>query len=57
MAGGGAYRGWTSAGVQYSNTSHAKQGDMGSVVLPARDTGVVWKAGEVVEVAWTMRTK
>ena len=57
MAGGGVYRGWNGAGVQYKNTTHAIQGELGSVVLPVRDTGVVWKAGEVVEVSWTMRTK
>jgi len=45
MAGGGAYRGWTSAGVQYQNTTHAKQGDMGSLVLPARDTGITGRQG------------
>jgi len=56
MAGGGVYRGWNGAGVQYKNTTHAIQGELGSVVLPVRDTGVVWKAGEVVEVSWTMRT-
>jgi hypothetical protein len=56
MAGGGYFQSWTAAGVQYKNTTHAKQGDMGSKVLPPRDTGVIWGAGEVVEVSWTMRT-
>jgi hypothetical protein len=56
MAGGGVYRGWTSAGVQYRNTTHARQGDKGSEVLPPRDTGIVWRAGSIVEVSWTMRT-
>ena len=74
-AGGGLFQKWTSAGIQYKNTTHAKQvssgrnggivradavyavqGDLGSAVLPPRDTGVVWKAGDVVEASWVMRT-
>lgn len=55
-AGGGYFKKWTSAGVQYRNTTHAVQGDLGSVVLDRRETGTVWKAGEVVEASWTMRT-
>lgn len=38
----------------YVNTTHAKLGDRGSEVLPAMKTGTVWKAGSVVEVAWTI---
>lgn len=49
--GGGA-----AAGIRYQNTSHAKQGDMGSAVLPPRPTGTVWKAGGLADVSWTMRT-
>lgn len=48
--------GAASAGVRYKNTTNAKQGDHGSQTLPARDTGMVWTAGELAEVSWTMRT-
>lgn len=40
-------------GIHYTNTTHAKHGDRGSL-LPRRDTGIVWTAGDVVEVSWTM---
>ena len=43
-------------GVRFQNTSFAKQGDLGSAVLPARPTGTVWKAGDTAEVSWTVRT-
>ena len=65
MAGGSPWAigapGWgpggsASAGVRYMNTSHAKQGDRGSEVLPETPTGTVWVAGSLVEVSWTMRT-
>ena len=48
--------GAASAGVRYMNTTHAKQGDKGSVVLPETPTGTVWVADSLVEVSWTMRT-
>lgn len=38
----------------YVNTSHAKLGDKGTDVLPKKPTGVIWKAGQVYEVAWTI---
>ena len=41
-------------GAVYQNTSHAKEGDLGSQ-LPHLPSGVVWKAGDVVEVAWTLQ--
>ena len=62
MAGGSPWAigapGWApggaaSAGVRYQNTSHAKQGDRGSQVLPAAPSGTTWKAGELAEVSWT----
>ena len=34
---------------------HAKQGDLGSKVLPPNPTGVVWKAGGTVETKWNIR--
>lgn len=42
-------------GADYVNTTHAKQGDAGSVVLPKHDSGTVWTAGEVVEVSYTIQ--
>eukprot|EP00746_Dinoflagellata_sp_MGD_P067438 gnl/MRDRNA2_/MRDRNA2_27840_c0_seq1.p1 gnl/MRDRNA2_/MRDRNA2_27840_c0~~gnl/MRDRNA2_/MRDRNA2_27840_c0_seq1.p1 ORF type:complete len:377 (+),score=54.29 gnl/MRDRNA2_/MRDRNA2_27840_c0_seq1:53-1183(+) len=53
---GWAPGGAASAGVRYKNTTHAKQGDLGSKVLPPQPSGTVWTAGELVEVSWTMRT-
>merc|ERR1712076_50189 len=41
-------------GATYVNTSHAKQGDLGSVQLPRTSTGTVWKAGAQVEVSWNI---
>jgi len=43
------------AGVRYRNTTHARQGDLGSKVLPPAPSGTVWTAGELVEVSWTVR--
>ena len=43
-----------SFGGIYVNTTNAKLGDLGSKVLPKMPTGVTWKAGSVVEVAWTI---
>lgn len=65
MAGGSPWSigapGWApggaaAAGVRYMNTTYAKQGDLGSKVLPPAPSGTVWTAGELVEVSWTMRT-
>jgi hypothetical protein len=41
-------------GAQYTNTTHAKVGDFGSK-LPNVPSGVAWKAGSVVDVAWTLQ--
>lgn len=38
----------------YVNTSNAKLGDRGTEVLPPMPTDTVWRAGSVVEVAWTI---
>eukprot|EP00937_MAST-01D_sp_MAST-1D-sp2_P003072 g3072.t1 len=43
-------------GVRFRNTSHAVQGDRGSLVLPARPTGTTWARGALAEVSWTVRT-
>jgi hypothetical protein len=57
---GGAPRpaGSWSAGVHYQNTTHARQGDMGSKVLrpAAGGSTTVWTAGELAEVSWGIRT-
>mmetsp|Transcript_48428 Transcript_48428/g.134237 ORF Transcript_48428/g.134237 Transcript_48428/m.134237 type:complete len:262 (-) Transcript_48428:277-1062(-) len=42
-------------GAEYVNTTNAKIGDLGSATLPAHDSGVVWKAGTEVEVAWALQ--
>ena len=44
-------------GVRFMNTSHASQGDKGSVVLPpVAPSATVWTAGALAEVSWTVRT-
>ena len=43
-------------GVRFQNTSLAQQGDLGSSVLPTRNTNTTWVAGELAEVSWTVRT-
>ena len=41
-------------GAQYYNTSHASQGDHGTKVLKPAPSGVVWTAGDTVEVSWAI---
>ena len=53
MAGGRAL-GPGGHGAVYANTTHARQGDLGSQVLGALETGTSWKAGETVEVSWAI---
>ena len=36
----------------YNATVHAKQGDLGSVVLHYRPSGTVWKRGSVAAARW-----
>jgi len=43
------------AGADYMNTVNAKTGDLGSKVLKSRPSNTVWKAGDVVEVAWVQK--
>lgn len=40
---------------RYIDTPNAQQGDIGSKVLPAMPTGVVWARGETVEAKWSIR--
>ena len=51
---GGVYQwqGPAAAGGDYQPTDNAVRGDLGSM-LPKRESGTVWTAGEEVEVAWT----
>jgi len=46
-------QGFGAAGADYMNTSLAKQGDLGSQ-LPPMPAQASWKAGSLVEVAWTV---
>ena len=41
--------------LSYIDTANAKQGALGSEVLPPAPTGVVWKAGTEVNATWTVR--
>lgn len=53
MAGGHKPPEGTFGGI-YVNTTHAKLGELGSQVLPELKSGTVWRAGDVVEVAWVV---
>jgi hypothetical protein len=44
----GSYKATPGKG-EFTNTTYAKLGDLGSQVLPKYDTGAVWEAGSVVE--------
>ena len=44
--------GAAAAGVRYQNTTHARQGDLGSKLPPA-PSGTVWVAGGLAEVSWS----
>jgi hypothetical protein len=50
MAGGAPV--WRHTALSFYDTQNAKQGDLGSEVLPRNPTGVVWTAGETVETKW-----
>ena len=53
MAGGGPKN--MGGEAKYSPTRFAQVGALGSRVLPAAPTGVVWKAGSVVTAKWSIR--
>mmetsp|Transcript_25476 Transcript_25476/g.76811 ORF Transcript_25476/g.76811 Transcript_25476/m.76811 type:complete len:367 (+) Transcript_25476:40-1140(+) len=53
MAGGGPQH--QSGEAKYTSTSYAKQGDLGSKVLPPAPTGVTWTRGSNVTVKWSIR--
>jgi hypothetical protein len=40
---------------EFTNTTYARIGDMGSKVLPKMPSGAVWKAGSTVEAMWSLR--
>lgn len=50
MAGGWHHEEFNAA--EYNTTKFAKQGDLGSKVLPKRPTGVSWKKGSIVNASW-----
>ena len=52
-AGGGPHP--TGGHGEFTNTSYAKFGDLGSKVLPKYPTGAVWKVGSTVETIWSLR--
>eukprot|EP00037_Helgoeca_nana_P000520 m.22090 g.22090 ORF g.22090 m.22090 type:complete len:364 (+) comp10631_c0_seq1:17-1108(+) len=55
-AGGGIVGGKVGGGAAfYIETIHAKEGDLGSKVLPPAPSGVAYKAGGVFEATWGMR--
>ena len=50
MAGGAPTAGFNAA--EYNTTRYAKQGDLGSKVLPRRPTGTVWRRGATARARW-----
>jgi hypothetical protein len=50
---GGTFEEAFNAGA-YNTTKYAKQGDLGSKVLPKRPTGTVWKRGSVASARWEL---
>ena len=55
-AGGGITGGKVGGGAAfYTDTVHAKEGDMGSKVLPPMPSGIVYKSGSTFEATWGMR--
>eukprot|EP00035_Acanthoeca_spectabilis_P012425 m.221729 g.221729 ORF g.221729 m.221729 type:complete len:365 (+) comp15617_c0_seq5:15-1109(+) len=55
-AGGGITGGKVGGGAAfYTNTIHAKEGDLGSKVLPPMPSGVTIKAGSTFDATWSMR--
>jgi hypothetical protein len=54
MAGGGPKK--QGGEAKYTETKFAKQGDLGSKVLPYSPTGVKWKAGGTGTTKWSIRS-
>ena len=46
----------TSGHGEFTNTTYAKFGDMGSQVLPKMFSGAVWPAGSIQQTMWTVRS-
>ena len=46
----------TSGHGEFTNTTFAKFGDLGSKALPKMFSGVVWPAGSIQETMWTVRS-
>ena len=55
-AGGGAYPGAPGSHAEFTNTTFATFGDLGSKVLPRYPTGTVWAAGSIVETLQSIRS-
>jgi len=53
MAGGGPT--WVTTGLSFVDTKFAKQGALGSRILPPRPTGIIWTAGGEAEAKWNVR--
>jgi len=53
MAGGGPKE--MPGEAKYTETQFAKQGDLGSQVLPAAPTGITWTRGETATAKWSIR--
>lgn len=53
MAGGRTQPG--GYGAVYTNTTNARQGDLGSKTLKPRPTGIAWQPGSIVQVAWAIQ--
>eukprot|EP00937_MAST-01D_sp_MAST-1D-sp2_P006255 g6255.t1 len=53
MAGGGPQE--QGGEAKYTTTKFAKQGDLGSKVLPALPTGTVWRRGSIATTKWSIR--
>ena len=54
MAGGGPKK--QGGEAKYTETKFAKQGDLGSKVLPYSPTGIKWKAGGTGTTKWSIRS-
>ena len=53
MAGGGPKQ--QGGEAKYTTTKFAKQGDLGTKVLPPAPTGIVWPAGGIATTKWSIR--
>lgn len=52
---GGGQIGYGPGAAFFVNSTHSKEGDLGSKTLPPQPSGTLWKAGTSVEAIWGMR--